>query len=370
MKTTIKILSTLALAATLTTACNCEKQVAGRWSEEKANAWYAERDWPVGCDYVPAYAGNQIQMWQSSTWNPAEIDKELGWAEELGFNSVRIFLHDKVWSADRDAFFAHIEEFLKIADSHGISSLVTLFTNGGSRDRCVDEDIAPIPGIHNSIWAQTPGIETVNDPSQWGWVKEYEQDVLRHFKDDSRIIAWCLYNEPENVPACHTYPLLKKVFEWAREINPSQPLTAPIYTRPLSGSGNLTTRFPTVTYLCENCDVLSIHCYQPADEMQRFIDLMKTFNRPIFCTEYLARPFGSTFETVMPVLKKEKVAAYDFGLVKGAMQCHYEWNKVDADGNKIPFTEEPELWFHDILYPDGTPYNAAEVEFIKSMTKK
>ena len=166
MKKTIKILTILALAATLTTACNCEKQVAGRWSEEKANEWYAERDWPVGCDYVPAYAGNQIQMWQSSTWDPAEIDKELGWAEELGFNSVRIFLHDKVWSADRDAFFAHIEEFLKIADSHGISSLVTLFTNGGSRDRCVDEDIAPIPGIHNSIWAQTPGIETVNDPSQ------------------------------------------------------------------------------------------------------------------------------------------------------------------------------------------------------------
>lgn len=181
---------------------------------------------------------------------------------------------------------------------------MTLFTNGGSRDRYVDEKISPIPGIHNGIWAQTPGIETVNDPSQWDWVKKYEQDVLDHFKDDKRIIAWCLYNEPENVPACHTYPLLKKVFEWAREVNPSQPLTAPIYTRPLSGSGNLTTRFPTVTFLCENCDVLSIHCYQPAEEMQKFVDLMKTFNRPIFCTEYLARPFGSTFETVLPVLKR------------------------------------------------------------------
>ena len=357
------------VAATLLTACNCKEQSqAGRWSEEKANEWYAQHEWPVGCDYVPAYAGNQIQMWQSSTWNPTEIDKELGWAEDLGFNSVRIFLHDKVWSADRDAFFAHIEEFLEIADRHGISSLVTLFTNGGSRDRYVDEDIAPIPGIHNSIWAQTPGEEAVNDPSQWGWIKEYEHDVLRHFKNDKRIIAWCVYNEPENVPACHTYPLLKKVFEWAREINPSQPLTAPIYTRPLSGSGNLVTRFPTVTFLCENCDVLSIHCYRDADEMQRFIELMKTFNRPIFCTEYLARPFGSTFESILPILKKNKVAAYDFGLVKGAMQCHYQWNKV-VDGKKVPFTEDPKLWFHDILNPDGTPYNPEEVEFIKSMTK-
>ena len=358
----VRILMTAALALVLG-ACSGEKHVGERWSEEKANEWYAAREWPVGCDYVPAYAGNQIQMWQTSTWNPAEIDKELGWAEELGFNSVRIFLHDKVWSADRDAFFSHVEQFLEIADSHGISSLVTLFTNGGSRDRYVDEDIAPVPGIHNSIWAQTPGIEAVNDSTQWGWIKDYEQDVLRHFRNDSRIIAWCLYNEPENVPACHTYPLLKKVFEWAREINP-------IYTRPLSGSGNLTTRFPTVTFLCENCDVLSIHCYQPADEIQKFIDLMKTFNRPIFCTEYLARPFGSTFETVLPVLNKENVAAYSFGLVKGAMQCHYKWNAVGKDGKKIPFTEEPELWFHDILQPDGTPYNASEVEFIKSVTKQ
>ena len=102
--------------------------------------------------------------------------------------------------------------------------------------------------------------------------------------------------------------------------------------------------------------------------MQKFVDLMKTFNRPIFCTEYLARPFGSTFETVLPVLKKDKVAAYDFGLVRGAMQCHYEWNKVDKDGNKIPYTEEPDPWFHDIFQPDGTPYRPAEVELIKSMT--
>ena len=80
------------------------------------------------------------------------------------------------------------------------------------------------------------------------------------------------------------------------------------------------------------------------------------------------RPFRSTFETVLPVLKNDKVAAYDFGLVRGAMQCHYKWNKVDKDGNKIPYTEEPDPWFHDILQPDGTPYRPAEVEFIKSMT--
>ena len=356
----IKILSTLALAAALITACNCEKSVAERWSEEKANAWYAERDWPVGCDYVPAYAGNQIQMWQSSTWDPAEIDKELGWAEELGFNSVRIFLHDKVWSADRDAFFAHIEEFLKIADSHGISSLVTLFTNGGSRDRCVDEDIAPIPGIHNSIWAQTPGIETVNDPSQWDWVKEYEQDVLRHFKDDSRIIAWCLYNEPENFKqGARSLPLLREVFKWGREANPSQPLSSPLWICP--GVHGTRSNFPIISFLGENCDIMTFHCYYGPEEMETFISLMKQFGRPMVCQEYMGRP-RSTFEEIMPILKRERVGAISWGLTAGKCNFHLQWSSKAGD-------PEPEVWFHDIFRLDGTPYSQQEVDFIRSMTQ-
>ena len=367
MKRVFGIICTLACIASLN---SCSAQPGERWSEEKANAWYESMEWPVGCDYVPAYAGNQIQMWQSSTWDPEVIDRELGWAEQLGFNSLRIFLHDKVWKAEREAFFSHVDEFLKIADSHGMTCLVTLFTNGGSEQRYVGEEISPVPGIHNSIWAQTPGESVVNNPEKWNQVKEYEQDVLRRYKDDKRIIAWCLYNEPENVPSCKTLPLLKKVFEWAREINPSQPLTAPIYTRPFSQDNYRIDRFPVVTYVCENSDIISLHCYKEAEEMDKFIKVMKTLGRPVFCTEYLARTFGSTFEDIMPILKANKVAAYNFGLVKGAIQCHYPWNDRDSAGVKIPFTEEPELWFHDILNPDGTPYRQSEVDFIKSMTSK
>lgn len=350
------------------TACH-SSQTEYRWSEEKANAWYAAQAWPVGCDYVPAYAGNQIQMWQSETWDAQAIDRELGWAESLGLNSVRIFLHHKVWEAEPEAYFNHLEAFLSIAEKHGISVLMTLFTNGGSEARFVGEKIAPVPGIHNSIWAQTPGISMVNDSSRWHEIETYEKAVLEHFRTDRRILAWCLYNEPENVPECHTLPLLRKVFSWAREVNPIQPLTATIITNPFHCNPKHYVRFPMINFIAENSDIISFHCYDSACVMQDFIHLVQTYNRPVFCTEYLGRPRGSTFEDILPLLKENKIAAYHFGLVHGATQCQYAWNEV-VNGEKIPFTEEPEIWFHDILYPDGKPWKESECAFIRKLTGK
>ena len=337
----------------------------GRWSAEKANEWYQDIDWPVGCDYVPAYAGNQLQMWHNATWDPEEIDRELGWAEGLGFNTVRVFLHHKLWEADRSAFFGHIDEFLSIADRHGISTLMTIFTNGGSEERYVGEDILPKEGIHNSIWAQTPGKTIVNDPSLWGAMEDYEKDVLKAFGRDSRIIAWCLYNEPENVPECNTLPFMKKVFEWAREIRPDQPLTATVITNPFTRKVKYYERFPIITFACENSDIISYHCYDPTQDHRDFLRMLEPYGRPIFCTEYMARTRGCTFESTLPLLKEHKVAAYSFGLVNGATQCHYEWNAV-VDGEKVPFTEEPALWFHDILLGDGTPKYPDEVDWLRN----
>ena len=341
---------------------------ADRWSVQRATEWYATRDWPVGCDYVPAYAGNQFEMWQSATWDPKAIDSELAMAEDLGFNTVRVFLHHGLWEAEHDAFFAHIDEFLSIADSHGISTLMTLFTNGGSEKRFIGEQADPVPGIHNSLWAQTPGVSIVNDPSRWGLVESYEKDVLKRFGGDGRIIAWCIYNEPENGADCNTLPLLKEVFRWAREANPSQPLTATLIVNPFNRPKYHMKNFPMVTFICENSDVMSFHCYDKAPLVGEFIDLLEPFGRPIFCTEYMARPYGCTFESVLPVLKDRGVAAYSFGLVNGRTQLQYEWNRVE-NGEKVPFESEPELWFHDIFRADGTPWCEDEITFIKSITK-
>ena len=83
-----------------------------RWSEQKANDWYAQQPWLVGSNYIPKSAINQLEMWQEATFDPAEIDKELGWAEGLGMNTMRVFLHDLLWQQDAPGFRKRIDQFL------------------------------------------------------------------------------------------------------------------------------------------------------------------------------------------------------------------------------------------------------------------
>ena len=99
----------------------------------------------------------------------------------------------------------------------------------------------------------------------------------------------------------------------------------------------------------------------------RFFKFVQQFNRPVLCTEWMARTKGSDYFSVLPLLKKNKMGSFSYGLVNGKQQCHLPWNKV-VDGQKVPFTEEPEIWFHDLFRQDGTPWSREEVDFIKSMT--
>ena len=147
-------------AIALFAAASCGKEApapAQRWSEERANAWYAEQEWPVGFNYVAATAINQFEMWQAESFDPKTIDYEMSKAEELGFNTVRIFLHDMVWEADPAGFKQRIDAFLGICRSHGIKTIVTFFTNGGRFENPqLGKQPESIQGIHNSQWIQSP----------------------------------------------------------------------------------------------------------------------------------------------------------------------------------------------------------------------
>ena len=72
-----------------------------QWSKDKANAWYEEKGWLLGCNYAPSSAVNQLEMWEADTFDPKTIDRELSWAEGLGFNTLRVFLHHLLWEHDR-----------------------------------------------------------------------------------------------------------------------------------------------------------------------------------------------------------------------------------------------------------------------------
>lgn len=348
-------LLTLVMAATVQSVVAAEAP-APRWSAEKANQWYAQLPWLVGCNYVPSTAINQIETWQAEDFDPVTIDRELGWAEGLGFNTVRIFSHDLVWEADPAGFKQRVGTFLDLCQKHQLRVIFTFFTNGCygfEGEARLGKQPDPAPGVHNSGWVQTPGVASVNDPARWGRLEEYVKDVLTTFSRDERILLWDLYNEPGN-PArgCQSLPLLRKVFEWARTANPSQPLTSCIETR----YSEEWKRF-----LGEASDVITFHTYSKPPAVMSFITQLKVYGRPMLCTEYMARPAGSTFQDLLPIFQRERVGAISWGLVAGKMNTIFPWrNKAGSI--------EPKVWFHDIFRRDGTPYDPAEITLIRQFT--
>lgn len=347
-----------------------------RWSTEKANDWYASKPWPVGANFVPSSSANQLEMWQTETFDPAAIDRELGWAASLGMNTMRVFLHDIAWRTDEKAFFKRVDRYLEISDKHGIKTMIVFFDGVWDPNPKAGKQPTPRPGLHNSSWVQSPGREILDDPAKQDALKPYVQAVLTRYKDDKRILVWDLFNEPDNTSDSsygirgtqeeldaatkekRASELLAKTFAWAREIDPSQPLTVGVWRGDYLGKPGAFHK------LClDHSDVLSFHTYDDPAKTRELVLGLKKLNRPILCTEYMARGNNSTFEGILPIFKEHKIGAYNWGFVDGRSQTIYPW-----DSWQKAYEKEPDPWFHDIFRRDGTPYREDEVAFIRKMT--
>ncbi|MBE9582957.1 cellulase family glycosylhydrolase [Mucilaginibacter sp. JRF] len=329
--------------------------IPGRWTMEKANAWYAQYPWMSGANYIPANAINQLEMWQADTFDPATIDKEFGWAEGIGFNLMRVFLHSQAWKADAPGFKKRINQFLTIADKHHIKIMFVFFDDCWNAGAKPGKQPEPKVGVHNSGWMQDPGF-IVKKPEDFAYLKKYVTDILTTFKADKRILLWDLYNEPGNRDKGNqSMELLVEVFKWARAVNPSQPISAGMWKWEL---------YELNAFQANNSDVVTYHNYKPLENHEFMVKILKFNARPLICTEYMARTHNSTFETVTPMLKEQNVAAINWGFVAGKTNTIYSWEKPMPDGS------EPELWFHDIFRKDGTPYKQAELDLIKKLNGK
>ncbi|MGC2477282.1 MAG: 1,4-beta-xylanase, partial [Candidatus Sulfotelmatobacter sp.] len=167
-----------------------------RWTEQRANDWYAQQPWLVGANYIPKSAINELEMWQQDTFDPTEIDVELGWAESIGMNTMRVFLHDLLWQQDSVGFQKRIDQFLTIASRHHIRPLFVLFDSCWDPKPRLGHQHAPRPGVHNSGWVQSPGAKALADPAQVPRLKAYVQGVVGAFAKDERILGWDIWNEP------------------------------------------------------------------------------------------------------------------------------------------------------------------------------
>ncbi|MBK0380632.1 glycoside hydrolase 5 family protein [Mucilaginibacter segetis] len=349
-------LSCLLIATVISLNVYAQKQAHGRvWSKAKANTWYAQHKWISGSDFIPSTAINQLEMWQADTFDPATIDRELGYAEGIGFNTMRVFLYSLAWKEDNAGFKKRVDEYLTIANKHHIQTMFVFFDDCWNADAKIGKQPAPKPGIHNSGWLQDPG-NRLNDAGIYTDLEAYVKDVMTTFKDDKRILLWDLYNEPGNSgKGDASMALLSKTFGWAREVNPSQPVSAGLWAWNLE---NLNT------YQAANSDVLTYHDYTDENSHLKTIQLLKTNGKPMICTEYMARPRNSRFANIMPMLKKENVGALNWGFVMGKTNTIYAWDTPIPDGS------EPKEWFHDIFRKDGTPYKQDEVDLIKKLNGK
>jgi len=355
--------------------CPMSSLASEQWSAQQANNWYQKQGWLVGSNYNPASAINQLEMWQAETFDAPEIEKELGWAEAIGMNTMRVFLHDLLWKQDAEGCKKRINEFLSIAARHKIHPLFVLFDSCWDPHPQLGPQHPPVPGVHNSGWVQSPGAQALHNPNEYPRLKEYVTGVVGTFAKDDRILGWDVWNEPNNRNDSSygklepenkeklVATLLPQVFAWARSANPTQPLTSGVWDGEWSSPEKLTA---IQRVQLEDSDIISFHNYGWPEDFEQRVTWLERYKRPIICTEYMARGVGSTFDTVLPIGKQRNVGMFNWGFVVGKTQTNLPW-----DSWQRPYVlQAPPVWFHEVFYADGKPYRQREVQLIRQLTNK
>lgn len=341
-----------------------------RWSVERAAAWRERVGWLVGANYNPRTASNQLEMWQADTFDPDTIEQELKWSADLGFNCHRVYLHDLLWT-DAAGFCDRFDRFLAICDATGHRVMPVLFDDCWKAEPELGPQPEPMPGVHNSQWVQSPSVsvkERWNDDDR-ARLRVYVQGVLERYRDHPTIVMWDLYNEPgsrmyldgdaDPTAGFASLPVLEDVFRWAREVDPSQPLTVGVHDRSAAFDAiNPRQR--------ELSDVLTFHHYGPPSELPEVLAWARggeVPERPMVCTEYMARGWGSTFASHLPELKAQGIGAIHWGLVDGRSQTKFPWGSPEGAG-------EPDPWHHEVLQANGTAYRPDEAQLIRSVTRE
>ena len=341
-----------------------------RWSTERARRWQDEVGWLVGCNFTPSTASNQLELWQADTFDPVTIDRELGWAADIGMNSIRVFLHDLLWAEEGEAFLDRVDRVLDLCAGHGITAMPVLFDGVWDPVPRLGTQPEPRPGLHNATWVQSPGAAALVDRSRWPALRRYVEAVVGRFARDPRVVVWDLFNEPDQ-PNAISYArqeirdktrvvgaLVDEVFDWAQEVDPDQPLTAGVFT----GVSGATERVSALNRtLLGRSDVISFHSYAPRRRLESSIRHLQQYRRPLLCTEWLGRTLGSTAD-LLEVFEREQVGAWCWGLVDGRTQTRFPWTTwLRPSPPDAP-------WFHELLHPDGRPYDERETALFRRLT--
>lgn len=351
----------------------------GLWTADAAKAWGAGQPWRCGFNFLPSGAVNFLEMWRAATFDPEAIARELGWAAEIGFNALRTNLPYLDWVHDRDGLIDRIDRFLDIAAGRGLATMLCLFDDCefSGETPTWGPQAGPRPGVHNGRAIGSPGRFLVGRREEWPFLRAYVHDLTTRFGTDPRVVVWDLYNEPGNraifgegpdqrvhceslEPASHA--LMRACFAWAREAAPSQPLTvAPWRIGPIGGEAY---GHPIDADALALSDVVSFHAYCAFPHLQFLAEALEHYDRPVFCTEWMARTIDSRIADQLPYFRERKIGAFQWGLVRGRTQTHLPWPGLAMRTHADSGLEE---WFHDILTEGGAAHSAAELETLRAV---
>lgn len=362
---------------------------SGRWSEAQAQAWWDAQPWICGCNFLPSTAVNFLDMWHPASFDAATIRRELGWAAGIGFNALRTNLPFTVWQHAPERLLEAIEAFLAIAAECRLRTVFCLFDDcefSGAAP-VFGPQPAPVPGVHNSRAIGSPGRDAVLDRRQWPAFEAYVQAVIRRFAADPRILFWDLYNEPGNRmifgPAGyrqfdaaleeHSIELMTETFRWARALDPAQPLSVAAWFVPNAAeTGQRAYSTVADRTALAHSDITTFHAYVPCERARELIGQLRPLGRPMLNTEWMARTLGSRIDDQLELYRSERIGAFQWGLVQGRTQTHHPWPSpvpnLSAAGGRATVGGGSDVWFHDLLRPDGTPYRPAEVRLIERLT--
>lgn len=317
-------------------------------------------------------------MWQRQSFAPHIIARELDWAAQIGINSVRLGLPYIVWQDDANGLLERLDHVLTLLAERSMTAMPYLLDDcefSGQPPR-LGKQPDPVPGLHNSRATGSPGRALVMDQQAWPDIERYVAHVIRTFTDDDRIVAWDVYNEPGNrviftLEGAQAYDealeeqallLLRRAFDCARHIAPSQPLTAAGWRVPPSYVGDDVEPYdhPLDAAAFELSDVVSFHAYCSPSRMQRVIERVRRYHRPLICSEWMGRQADSRIQQQLPLLRREAIGSYIWGFVRGRSQTELPWpDFLD------PTTSTSEEWFHDVVDANGLPYNDEETQVIR-----
>ncbi len=354
-----------------------------QWSAESANRWYEKLPWLRGCNFIGSDCANRFDMWQSYRAREKLLtaERELALCQELGFNTVRIWIIFEAWLNEPEFFMEMLESYLTLCADHKLSVMLCLTNEEdlprgefeafegrkvGEQEYALGYHQGRFPESPKAAarprwhYAQSPKLA----PAFWQMIRE----IVTRYAEDERILCWNVYNEPGAALDEACVPILERMFQVVRSLDPSQPLTADVW-RGLGDNDWPLHREEAIAL--QNSDIISFHNYQPFPEFCKAVDQFRTHGRPLFCTEWLHRICHNEVRDTYPLMYIANIANYCWGFVVGKTQTNEPWELTweQYENPDIPTDYDFTKWQHDLFRPSLRPYDPRETELIRTYNR-